>query len=222
MLPYLYFFKLNFFATFPFCHFSQVSRILPCKVEGFPSYFPLWFFFLGYPKYQPFAYESLLSKPSGSLLHHCVFEKDISVLRFLCFLVPFLSCLNPTLAALHVLRILSLVLSTGLCESALILAGWALFFLPSISWDLKTYPFMDFGLQIFWVYHPFLLWAQPLFNFTFHGVGPMCHDFFRPQQTFTKKNIKTSCVCSKSPRLVGEVFSFFFFSFFFFFLCLVS
>ena len=95
MLSRLHLFKLSFLATFPFCHFSQVSRILPCQVEGFPSYFPLWFFFLGYPKYQPFACELLLFKPSGSLLHHCVFEKDIYVLRFLCFLVPFSSVSIP-------------------------------------------------------------------------------------------------------------------------------
>ena len=55
--------------------------------------------------------------------------------------------------------------------------------LPKVA--LKICPFMDFGLQIFWAYHPFLSWAQPLFNFTFHGVGPflwaLCHNFFRPQ-----------------------------------------
>ena len=39
------------------------------------------------------------------LLHRWAFEKDISVLRFLCFLVPLSSCLNPTLAVLRVLRI---------------------------------------------------------------------------------------------------------------------
>ena len=98
---------------FQTCHFSQVSRIFPCPVEGFPSYFPLWFFFLGYPKYRPFAHELLLSEPFGSLLHHCVLE-DISVLRFLCFSIRLLSCLNPTLAALHVLGISGLVLSIGL------------------------------------------------------------------------------------------------------------
>ena len=42
---------------------------------------------------------------SDSLLHHWVLEKDISVLHFLYFVVPLLSCLNPTLAVLHVPRI---------------------------------------------------------------------------------------------------------------------
>ena len=114
MLPHLYLFKLSFLAAFPFCHFSQVSRILLCQVKGFPNYFPLQFFFLGYPKYQPFARELSLSKLSGSLLHHYVFEKDIYVLRFLCFLVPLLSCLNPTLAVLHVPGISGPILSIGL------------------------------------------------------------------------------------------------------------
>ena len=77
----------------------------------------------------------------------------------------------------------------------LILASWALFFLPSISWALKTYPFMDFGLQIFWAYHPFLLWAQPLFNFTFHGLVQCAISlglvswFFRSQQ-IPKTNLR--------------------------------
>ena len=42
---------------------------------------------------------------SDSLLHQWVLEKDISVLHFLYFVVPFLSCLNPTVAVLHYLRI---------------------------------------------------------------------------------------------------------------------
>ena len=42
---------------------------------------------------------------SDSLLHHWVLEKDISVLHFLYFVVPLLSCLNPTVAVLHYLRI---------------------------------------------------------------------------------------------------------------------
>ena len=58
--------------------------------------------------YQPFVHELSLSKLFGSLLHHWVLEKDISVLRFLYFVIPILSCLNPTLAVLHVPRIPSL------------------------------------------------------------------------------------------------------------------
>ena len=149
MLPHLYLFRLSFLAVFPFCHFSQVSRILPCQVEGFPSYFPLWFFFLGYPKYQPFARELLLSKPSGSLLHHCVFENDISVLRFLCFSVPFLSCLNPTLAVLHVPGISDLVLSTGL---SLVLWSWRVgpfSFFPLFHGLLKPTPLWILGFKSF-------------------------------------------------------------------------
>ena len=51
MLPHLYLFRLSFLAAFPFCYFFQVSRILPYQVKSFPSYFPLWFFFLDYPKW---------------------------------------------------------------------------------------------------------------------------------------------------------------------------
>ena len=40
MLPHLYLFRLSFLAAFLFCYFSQVSRILPCQVQGFPNYFP--------------------------------------------------------------------------------------------------------------------------------------------------------------------------------------
>ena len=73
------------FAALPFCHFSEVSQILPCQVKGFPNYFLLWFIFLGSPRYQPFVCMLLLSKLSGFLLHRWAFEKDIYVLRFLCF-----------------------------------------------------------------------------------------------------------------------------------------
>ena len=52
--------------------------------------------------YRLFIHELSLSKLFGSLLHHCVLEKDIYVLHFLYFVVPLLSCLNPTLAVLHV------------------------------------------------------------------------------------------------------------------------
>ena len=45
---------------------------------------------------------------SDSLLHRWVLEKDISVLHFLYSVVSFLSCLNPTVAVLHYLRILGL------------------------------------------------------------------------------------------------------------------
>ena len=149
MLSRLYLFRLSFLAAFSFCHFSQVSWILPCQVEGFPSYFPLWFFFLGYPKYQPFACELLLFKPFGSLLRHCVFEKDISVLRFLCFLVPFLSCLNPTLAALYAPGISRPVLFTGL---SLVLWSWLagpFSFFPLFHGLLKPTPSWILGFKSF-------------------------------------------------------------------------
>ena len=164
MLPHLYLFRLSFLAAFLFCYFSQVSRILPCQVQGFPSYFPSWFFFLDYPKYQPCAHELLLSKPSGSLLHHCVLEKDISVLRFLLFLVPLLSCLNLTLATLHIPGISGPVLSTRL---SLVLWSWQarpFYFFPlfhgllkpALSWILG---FKSFGPTIlfFRELNPFLI-----------------------------------------------------------------
>ena len=72
----------------------------------------------------------------------------------------------------------SLVLSTGL---SLILWSWqARPFLSSLYFmGPKAFPFMDFGLQIFWAYHPFPLWrAQPFYHY-FHGVDPLCY-FFGP------------------------------------------
>ena len=153
-----------------------MSQILFSQVKGFPNYFSLTF--LGYPKYQPFAHELLLSKPSGSLLYYCVFENDISVLRFLCFLVPLLSCLNPTLAVLHVPGISGLVLSTGL---SLVLWSWRagpFSFFPLFHGLLKPAPLWILGFKSF---RPTILFfcELNLFNFTFHGVGPMCH-FFGP------------------------------------------
>ena len=58
-----------------------------------------------------------------------------------------------------------LVLSTGL---SLILWSWqARPFLYSLCFMGPTAcPFMDFGLQIFWAYHPFpLWWAQPFYHY---------------------------------------------------------
>ena len=188
MLPHLYLFRLSFMAAFSFCHFSQVSRILSCQVKGFPSYFPLTF--LGYPNYQPFAHELLLSKPSGSLLYHCVFEKDISILRFLCFLVPLLSCLNPTLAALHVLRISGLVLSTGL---SLVLWSWRarLFsFFPLFHRLLKPTPLWILGFKSFRPTILFFCELNPFLILLSMGLAQCAISlvlvswFFRPQQIY--------------------------------------
>ena len=83
-------------------------------------------------------------------------EKDIFVLRFLYFVVSLLSCLNPTLAMLHVPRIPGLWVSrpnsfTGFC------------------WIFK-WPFL---LEI-WTYIRLWCWFFLLQNwavFTFHGMG---------------------------------------------------
>ena len=47
-------------------------------------------------------------------MHHWVLEKDVSILHFSYFVVPFLSCLNLILAMLHVSRIPSLWQSLGI------------------------------------------------------------------------------------------------------------
>ena len=196
ILPHLYLFKLSFLAAFPFCHFSQVIRILLCQVKGFPNYFPLQFFFLGYPKYQPFARELSLSKPSIFTASLCLWERHICP----SFLVLFGSPLE--LSQSHfgcATRPRNLEPSSFYWTlfNPLILAGWVLFFLPSVSWALKTCSFMDFGFQIFWAYHPFLLWAQPPLILLSMGFAQCAISlglvswFFRPQHPLAKADEAT-------------------------------
>ena len=95
------------FGCLSFCHFSRVSWFHPCQLESFLSYFLSWFFFLDSSRYQPLVHELLVSKLSGSFLHHVVADKDVFVLCSLCFLALLLSYLNLILALLHDPRTLS-------------------------------------------------------------------------------------------------------------------
>ena len=88
------------------CHFPKwADSFLPGW--KLPSHFSSWFLFLGSPRYQPLVHELLVSKPSDSFLHHWVADRDISILIPCVSWHPFLNCLNPTLALLHVPRISS-------------------------------------------------------------------------------------------------------------------
>ena len=120
------------------------------------------------------------------LLHHWAFEKDISVLCFLCFLVLLSSCFNPTLGVLRIPRIPGPWRSLGSRPSSfywtlfcpLILAGWAFFsFFPLFHglWNLPLHGSWAsnlLGLPSF-----AFVSSTPFQFFTFHGVGPRCYFF---------------------------------------------
>ena len=94
-------FRFSFFGYLSFCHFSWVGWFHPCQVESFPNYFPLWFFFLGSPRYQPFVHDLLV--PS-SLIPFCIIGWLIKMYMFFApcvFWAFLLSCLNLILALLH-------------------------------------------------------------------------------------------------------------------------
>ena len=145
---------------------SAGSKVFCCYFLFYSSSFwfpevPFLCIVSGYFRLSPFFL-------AGSLVP----EKDISALRFLCFLAFPLNCLNLVLAVLHASGIPSLWQPMEIPTqhwSFFNLLIWALF-LPPFLTGFKACPFMAFGLQAFWAYHLF-------FNSTFYG--PLCY-FFRP------------------------------------------
>ena len=70
--------------------------------------------------------------------------------------------------------------STGLfLFYPLILASWAFFFLPFVSWALRPIPSWILGFKSFGLAILFPCGGLNLFNITFHGIGPSCY-FFGP------------------------------------------
>ena len=139
----------------------------------------------GFPEIPPPLFMNGYSKPSGSLLHHWVLEKDTSVLRSLCFFgTPFgLSQSNLSYAAcpedpelLATSRDPSLVLNS-LWSSKLGRLG--LFFLPFVSWALRPILSWILGSESFGLTILFPCGGLNPFIITFHGVGPSCY-FFGP------------------------------------------
>ena len=90
-------FKLSFWLSFLVVIFSRWVESIYAELKVFPTTSPYSSSFWVPRDTSFFAHELSLSKLSGSLLHHWVLETNISVLRFLYFVVPLLSCLNPTL-----------------------------------------------------------------------------------------------------------------------------
>ena len=122
---------------FPFVIFLEWANSISARLKVFPSYFPSWFFFLGSSRYQPFVHELLVPKLSNSFLHHWVADKDVSVLRSLCFWALLLSCLNLILALLHVPRTSSSWQSLGILAQFLSLESILIFW----SWQDSLHPF---------------------------------------------------------------------------------
>ena len=129
-------FQTQLLVAFPFVIFPKwADSFLPGWKSS--SYFPSWFFFLGSPRYQLFVHELLVSKLSGSFLHHWVADRDVSVLIPCVFLALLLSYLNLILALLHVPRIPSPWQSLGIPGQFLPLGSlvifyhyWTFFFFP--------------------------------------------------------------------------------------------
>ena len=97
-------FSNSAFGCLSLCHFLKwADSFLPGW--KLPSHSPSWFLFLGSPRYQPLIHELLVPKPFDSFLHHWVADRDISILVPYVSWHPFLNCLNPTLALLHIPRI---------------------------------------------------------------------------------------------------------------------
>ena len=74
----------------------------------------------------------------------------------------------------------------------------------------KACPFMDFGLQIFWAYHHFPLWAQPFYHYFLWGwpimlfLWALVLWFFRPQQVekaLTTLRVEMTVSSSTRPSL---------------------
>ena len=106
-LQNLTFFRLCFLDVFPFVIFPKWANSIPARLKVFPATSFHGSSFLDSLRYQPLVHELLVPKHSGSFLHHWVADKDIFVLRSLCFLAFFLSCLNLILTLLHIPRISS-------------------------------------------------------------------------------------------------------------------
>ena len=137
LVPNFTFLMVQLLAVLPPCHFSQVSGIQLYWFEGLCCYFlfyssSFWFpevpflcIVSGYSRLSPFFL-------AGSLVP----EKDISALRFLCFLAFPLNCLNLVLAVLHASGISSLWQPMGIPTqhwSFFNLLIWALFLPPFLT-----------------------------------------------------------------------------------------
>ena len=100
--PYL--FRLSFWLSF-FLSFVP-SELNPFLIGWkFSQLLPFMVLLSGFLEVPSSCSWIVTLQAIGSFLHHWVIEKDIFVLRFLCFLVHFLSCLNIILTVLHDLRI---------------------------------------------------------------------------------------------------------------------
>ena len=88
-------------AVLPLCHFSQVSGIQLYWFEGLCYYFFFYGSSFWFPEVLFICIVSGYSRLFAFFAASLVPEKDISALRFLCFLVFPLICLNHVLVVLH-------------------------------------------------------------------------------------------------------------------------